>query len=176
MFLPITLDRLDLALGIVGGLGALVCLALAASTFRSTLFDLDTLYRWMHRPQLDGLEEALLALASRTPDGELRAGVLEDGSLLVLPALSGMCLVVPSEVAFRHLSEALYFIAQPLTMRVPHGPPGAPAEVREVTLYRLTLRGWKKAKEVPAGVMAGELARRAYPCGSPRTAGGRRMV
>jgi hypothetical protein len=163
----ITLDRLDLALGIVGGLGALVCLALAVTTLRATLFDLDALCRLMRGPELDGLEEALLALASKAPGGELRVGVLEDGSLLVLPAVEGRCLVVPSEAPFRHLSESLYLIAQPLPMRVLHGPPGAQAEAREVTLYRLALRGWKKAKEVPAVVLGGELARRSYHRATP---------
>jgi hypothetical protein len=163
----ITLDRLDLALGIVGGLGALVCLALAASTLRATLSDLGARYRLMRGPELDGMEEALLVLASQAPGGELRAGVMEDGSLLVLPAVAGRCLVVPSEAPFRHLSESLYLIAQPLPMRVLHGPPDAPAEAREVTLYRLALRGWKKVGEVPAVVLGGELARRSYPCATP---------
>ena len=163
----ITLDRLDLALGLAGALGALVCLARVAATLRATLFHLGALCRPVRGPGLDGLEEALLALASQAPGGELRAGVLEDGSLLVLPAVAGRCLVVPSEAPFRHLSESLYFLAQPLPMRVLHGPPGAQAEAREVTLYRLALRGWKTAKEVPAAVLGGELSRRSYSRATP---------
>jgi hypothetical protein len=161
--LPTTLDRLDLALGIVGALGALVCLALAASTFRAALADLAVLYRGLGGPDLDRLEEALLVLASRAPDGELRAGALEDGSLLVLPPVSGQCLVLPSETPFRRLAESLYLVAQRLPMRIPHGPPGAPAEIREVTLYRLTQRGRRKAGEIPGEVLDGELSRRSYP-------------
>ena len=163
----ITLDRLDLTLGIVGTLGAAAGLALAAAAFRATLFDLDALVRRLRETDLDPLEGALLALASRTPDGELRAGQLEDGSLLVLPAVAGRCLVVPSEAPFRRLAGALLLVAQPLPMRVPHGPPGAPGEIRDVTLYRLTLRGWKQARAVPAAVLGGELERRCYPGGAP---------
>ena len=163
----IPLPPLDLALGVVGLLGALAGLALVASSFRATLAQLGVLGRLARGPELDFLEEALLVLACRAPGGELRAGLLEDGGWLVLPAVAGQGLVVPSAGPLRHLADSLLLVAQPLPVPIPHGPPGVLAETREVTLYRLTQRGWRRAREIPPAVLGGELAKRAYRCACP---------
>jgi len=149
-----------LALGVVGLLGALAALALVASSFRATLAMLDVADRLVGGPKLDFLEEVLLLLASRAPGGELRAGLLEDGSLLVLPAVAEQCLVVPSAWPLHHLADSLLLVAQPLPVPIPHGPPGVLAEIREVTLYRLSQRGWERAREIPPAVLGGERLKR----------------